>query len=159
MIDQNKWLQYGEDGLVPKALCFHNTGNEQMSARELFDYLNNECKTSQGCHYLIDHNEIIEVMPLDWRVYHTGKGRDWAFKNCIAIEICSNLDNDLYKQGQDKAITLAKQLMETYNLSTDDIYFHNDFADFYCPKDILSKYGNKQNFIREEFLTNGVHSS
>lgn len=151
MLDNKKWLQYGEQGLTPKAICFHNTSNELMSAKELFDYLNGECKTSQGCHYLIDHNEVVEVMPLDWRVYHTGKGKDWAFKNCIAIEICSNLDNNLYIQGQNKAIALAKKLMKKYNLTTNDIYFHSEFADYYCPKNILDLYGSKKEFIRKEF--------
>lgn len=151
MIDENKYSQFGEIGLTPKGITIHNTGNDDMSARDLFNWLNNECKSSQGCHYLIDHNEIIEVMPLNWKVYHTGKGRDWAFHNTIAIEICSNLDNELYKQGQDKAIGLIRELFERYELNTNDLYFHNDFAPYYCPKNILDIYKTKQNFIREEF--------
>lgn len=157
MLDQNKWNQYGierANGLDDiKCIVIHNTGVEN-SAKEIFDWMNEDSKTSKGCSYLVDYNEVIQVMPDTWGTYNTGKGIDYACKYGIAIEICSNLDDDLYKKGQDKAIALVKELMETYNLTTDDIYFHCDFADFYCPKDILQKYGTKQNFIREEFLTN-----
>lgn len=90
-------------------------------------------------------------MPEDYSVYHTGKGIDYACKYGIAIEIVSNIDDAIYKKGQDKAIAFIKQLMEKYSLTINDIYFHNDFANVYCPKDILMNYGNKQNFIRKEF--------
>ena len=96
MLDKNKWSQFGKERLEPTCITIHNTGNYDMTARELFDYLNNECLTSQGCHFLVDDKEIIEVMPLNWKTYHTGKGEDYAFNKSIAIEICSNLDDKLY---------------------------------------------------------------
>lgn len=153
MLDENKWLQYGKDGLVPKCITIHNTGNYDSSARQIFDYLNNECKTSQGCHYLIDDKDIIEVLPLTWKTYHTGKGEDYAFNNSIAIEICSNLDDDLYLQGQNKAVALIKQLMETYNIPKEEIYFHIDFNNTtYCPCNILDLYKTKENFLKKFFI-------
>lgn len=150
MIDSNKFLQYGykRDNEI-KGIVIHNTGTD-LSARQVFNYLN-KSKLSNGCHYLIDYKEIIEVMPLNYSVYHTGKGNDWACKNTIAIEIVSNIDNEKYLIGQQKAIELIKELMKEYNLTTNDLYFHNDFANVYCPSDILRIYGNKQNFIRKEF--------
>lgn len=151
MINENKYSQFGEKGLNPIAITIHNTGSD-LTARELFDWINDECQTSQGCHYLVDDNEVIEVMPLDWKVYHTGKGRDWAFNNSIAIEICSNIDNGKYFRGQDKAIKLIKKLMKKYSLETKDLYFHIDFnPQSYCPKNILDIYKDKKTFIKEEF--------
>lgn len=152
MIDKKKWPQFGKNGLIPNCITIHNTGNYDLSAREIFDYLNNDCKTSQGCHFLIDHKEVIEVLPLDWRTYHTGKGEDYAFNNSIAIEICSNLDNSLYLKGQDNAVALIKELMSSYNIPLSEIYFHIDFnSTTYCPCNILDLYKNKQNFLRKFF--------
>lgn len=152
MLDKSKYLQYGfpRENEV-KCIVIHNTGNKLPNAKSYFKYFSKEDKTNAGCHYLVDDKEIIEVMPEDYSVYHTGKGVDYACKYGIAIEIVSNIDDDIYKKGQDRAISLIKQLMEKYSLTINDIYFHNDFANIYCPKDILMIYGNKQNFLRKEF--------
>lgn len=152
MLDSNKWLQYGQDGLEATCITIHNTNNYGMSARELFTWLNEKNKSSQGCHYLVDHNEIIEVMPIIWCTYHTGKGYDYAFNHSIAIEICSNLNNDLYLKGEAKAVELIKELMEQYGFTTKDLYFHQDWNNkAYCPASILNIYGNKKNFIKHYF--------
>lgn len=152
MLDKNKWSQYGKDGLEPTCITIHNTGNYDMTARELFDYLNNECLTSQGCHFLVDDKEIIEVMPLNWKTYHTGKGEDYAFNNSIAIEICSNLDDELYLKGQENAIRLIKNYMDKFDIPKDEIYFHIDFnPTTYCPCNILDLYKTKENFLNKFF--------
>lgn len=152
MLDESKWLQYGQDGLKPNCITIHNTGNYDMTAKDIFNYLNNDCKTSQGCHYLVDNNEVIEVLPLTWRTYHTGKGEDYAFNNSIAIEICSNIDDELYLAGQNKAIALIKELMDKYNIPLSEIYFHIDFnSKTYCPCNILDLYKTKENFLKKFF--------
>ena len=152
MLDKNKWSQYGKDGLEPICITIHNTGNYDMTARELFDYLNNECLTSQGCHFLVDDKEIIEVMPLNWKTYHTGKGEDYAFNNSIAIEICSNLDDELYLKGQDKTIRLIKNYMDKFDIPKDEIYFNIDFnPTTYCTCNILDLYKTKENFLNKFF--------
>lgn len=151
MLKEEKWSQYGQEGLSVGGIVLHNTSNITMSAQELFEYLENECKDSTGTHFLVDHNEVVEVMPLTWKTWSTGKGNDWAFKHCIAIEICDNINDELYKKGQDKAIELIKTLKSTYNLTNDDIYFHNDFNErFYCPHILLDKYGSAKRFCIEE---------
>lgn len=154
MIDEKKWKQFGKEGLIPIAITIHNTNNYQMSASELFDYTDKNYKTmnSAGYHYIVDYKDIIEFMPINYKVYHTGKAEDWAFNNSIAIEICSNLNNELYLKGQDNAIKLIKELMKKYNLTKNDIYFHQDFnVNTYCPATILNLYGNKRNFLEKFF--------
>lgn len=149
MIDRNKYNQFGFERSQEdiKCIVLHNT-NSELSARQLFNWLNTSCVSSQGCHFIIDHNEVIEVMPLDWSVYHTGKAIDTGNKYGIAIEICSNLNNDKYLEGEAKAMELVKSLMNEYNLTKNDIYFHQDFnSTTRCPNDILTRYGNKKNFI------------
>ena len=134
-----------------KGIVLHNTANYKMSAQELYDYLANECKTSQGTHYICDHENVLQVAPDDWAIYSSGKGNDYCARHLIAIEICDNLNDDLYKQGQDKAIELIKELKEKYHLSNDDIFFHNDFnSTMYCPHILLDKYKSARNFCIEE---------
>lgn len=153
MLTENKWIQYGfpREKEDIKCIILHNTGNTFLSAKDLFDYLQNECKTSQGCHYLIDHEGVIQVMPNEWAVYNTGKGLDYGNQYGIAIEICDNLSDELYQEGQNKAIQLVKDLMGEYGIKDSEIYFHNDFAPrTYCPHILLDRYGTSTNFVYQE---------
>lgn len=151
MIDETKWSQYGflRDISDVKGITIHNTNNYEMSARDLFNYLNSSSE-SNGCHYLIDDQEIIEVMPHNYAVYHTGKGLDYGNQYTIAIEICSHLDNEKYLEGQAKAVELIEELMEEYDLTRNEIYFHKDFcSSVYCPATILQMYKTKENFLNQ----------
>lgn len=153
MLPENKWLQYGlpRDLEDIKCIVIHNTGNTELSARQLFNFLAEENKTSQGCSYIVDHYEVIQVVPDTWSVYNTGKGKDYAFRHGIAIEICDNLNDDLYQQGQDRAVTLIRELMARYNIKTDMVFFHQDFNDrYYCPHILLDRYGSSKNFVYQE---------
>lgn len=150
MIDDKKWIQYGfprEESEI-QGITIHETGNTDMNAEDLFKWLNEVNKTSQGCHYLVDDTQVIQVMPDDWSVYHTGKARDWGNRNTIAIEICSSLSNEKYKQAEDKAISLVYSLQKKYHIPMDMIFFHRDFNEKkYCPKTILDNYGTSKNFV------------
>ena len=150
MIDENKYNQYGYKRSISDiyGITIHNTNNYEMSARDVFNYLNNESKDNAGYHLVIDDKETIQIMPFDYAVYHTGKGNDFGNQYTIAIAICSNLNDELYEKSQIVAISLIKALMEEYNITKDRIYFHNDFnSATYCPATILDKYGTKSNFI------------
>lgn len=153
MIKEEKFNQYGfprnEEDIL--GITLHETGNNNMSARQLFDYLENECKTSQGTHYIVDDIETLQVMPNDWACYHTGKGLDWGNRFTIAIEICSSISDEKYQQAQDNAVALIKELMEEYAINKDSIFFHYDFNNrTHCPNRILNKYKNAKRFVIEE---------
>lgn len=153
MIDENKYAQYGFERSTDDILgiTLHETNNIDMSAQEMFNWLNEQSTTSQGCHYLCDDTQVIQVMPDDWAVYHTGKGLDWGNRYTIAIEICSSLSNEKYQLAQDKAVELIKQLQTTYNISNDMLFFHKSFDEkAYCPKTILNNYGSVRRFVMEE---------
>lgn len=153
MLTEDKWAQYGADGLEVEGIVIHNTGNINKSAKQLHDYMQNECKYSTGTHYFVDHEGVVQVLPLTWRTWTTGKGNDWAFDHCIAIEICDNLNDELYQQGQDNAVALIRQLMSEYNLGMEDLYFHNDFNErAYCPHIIMDRYGSALNFYMTEIM-------
>lgn len=150
MLDENKFIQYGfprEESDI-KGITIHETNNYDMNAQQLFDWLNTECKTSQGCHYICDDEQIIQVMPDDWAVYHTGKGKDFGCKYTIAIEITSSLNNEKYLEAENRAISLIYNLQKKYHIPTDMIFFHQDFNQrVYCPKTILDNYGTSKNFV------------
>lgn len=155
MIKENKWNQYGfprsENDI--KGITVHETGNTDMNAQQLFDYLDNDCRTSQGCHYICDNEQTIQVMPDTWAVYHTGKGKDWGCRYTIAIEICSSLKDEDYNEAQSRAISLIWSLQHQYHIPMDMIFFHNDFNDkTYCPKTALDRYGNSKNFVYQEIF-------
>lgn len=145
----SKLEQYGYEGLEVKGITIHNSGLRE-SAKEIFDLLETTT-TSGGCHFLVDESEVIEVMPLSWCAYHTGKAKDWGNDFTIAIEICRSQESEeLYFNAQKRAVRLIKKLKKQYNLTNDDIYFHNDFnRKTYCPHKILDYYGNKKTFIKE----------
>ena len=129
--------QFGHEGLDVKGITIHNTGNK-LSARENYDWMAST-KLNTGTHYFVDEKETIQALPLDWCVYHTGKGNDWACQHTIAIEICrSQSDEKTYAAAEKKAVALIKKLMKEYELTSDDIYFHHDFnRRAYCPHRIL----------------------
>ena len=143
--------QFGIPGLEVKGITVHNTNNA-LSALENYAWVE-QTKTSQGCHYFVDEYNVVQVMPLDWCVYHTGMGIDWACKHTIAIEICrSQSSEELYLKAEKKAVGLIKSLMEQYNLTDKDIYFHQDFRQqTYCPHRILDKYGSKKKWKERYF--------
>lgn len=148
MLSESKWKQYGLPGATIKGIVIHNTNNQTWSAEKLEKWLEEENTSSSCCHFLVDHNEVRQVMPLEWSVWNTGDGMSFGNLNCIAIEICSNPNDTLYLSGQSKAIDLIKDLMSEYHLTTSDIYFHRDFMpNINCPAQILNLYGTKARFI------------
>lgn len=150
MISENKYIQYGFPRSVEdiKGITLHETGNYEMNAQQMFDYLNTSNRTSQGVHYLVDSEQTIQVMPDNWAVYHTGKGIDNGVKYTIAIEICSSLSDSEYLSAEERAISLIKQLQSTYNIADDNIYFHQDWnKTTYCPRRALDTYGTSRGFV------------
>lgn len=155
MVREEKFNQYGfpRNPIDIKGITIHETGNYEMNAQQLFDYFNDVDKSTQGAHYVVDDTQVIQLMPNDWAIYHTGKGKDYGCKYTIAIEICSNINDEKYKEAQDNAVQLIKQLMQQYNITSDDIFLHNDFNPVvHCPNAILNKYGSAKRFVLEEIL-------
>lgn len=149
MIPKSKWKQFGLPNMEAKGIVIHNTNNQSKSARQLEEWMF-QTNESRGTHYLVDSEEIIQVMPLDWSVWNTGMGMDFGNLHCISIEICSSPSNKKYLTGQFKAIELIEELMDRYNFTKSDIYFHRDFnPQVNCPAQILKLYGNKNNFLKE----------
>lgn len=146
--------QYGHEGLDVRGITIHNTGLES-SAKRIFRQMENSV-SDRGCHFLVDEKDVIQVLPLDWCAYHTGKGDDWGNNHTIAIEICRSMcDTELYLTAQRNAVNLIGKLMEEYGIGFDDIYFHSDFnPKKRCPHRILELYGDKNTFVKEILYDN-----
>lgn len=148
MLDESKWLQYGLPNATIKGIVIHNTNNQTWSAERLEKWLSEENTGSNGCHFLVDHKEVRQILPLTWSSWNTGMGYDFGNTSCISVEICSNPSNSKYLEGQKRAIGLIKDLMAQFSLAEKDIYFHRDFQpNVNCPAQILKLYGSKQNFL------------
>lgn len=146
MLDSEKWLQYGEPRKEKiKGITIHNTGNT-LSALD-HERIMAESRNHLATHFFVDENEIVQVMPLDWMVWHTGHGYDMGNTRTIAIEICRSMnDIDTYMRAQNNAVRLIRKLMVDYGLDSDHIYFHSNFDNVYCPHRILEIYGSLENF-------------
>lgn len=151
MLDKEKWAQYGQPRTESiKGITIHNTGNE-LSAEELETAMA-VSEQHFATHYFVDEKEVRQVMPLEWCVWHTGKGLDMGNTRTIAVEICrSRSDDETYLKAQNNAVILIKHLLKEYNLSKNDIYFHSNFDNFYCPHKILDIYKTREKFIKEVF--------
>lgn len=149
MLPKSKWKQYGVPGSKVKGIIIHNTNNPGASAKQLEEYLKTS-KGSAGCHFIVDHEEVRKVMPINWSVFNVGNGMAFGNLDCIAIEICSNPSNRLYEKGERKAIELIRELMSKYKLAKADIYLHRDFQpNVNCPAQIIKRYGTKARFLNE----------
>lgn len=147
MIPRAKYRQFGRPKMTPEGIVIHNT-NSPKTARELAKWMK-QTDEARGCHYFVDSEETIQMMPLTWSVFNTGMGNDFGNTKCIAIEICTHPSERKYLEGQARAIKLIKDLMAKYHLKESNIYFHRDFnPSVNCPAQILRLYGNKQNFLQ-----------
>lgn len=135
--------------MIVKGITIHNTGNI-YSAQENYNKIK-LIKKPNLCHYLIDEKEIINTWPEQQEASHTGKGYDYGNLHTIAIEICrSQCEKELYLKAQSNAVAFILSLLEKYDLSIKDIYFHNDFDEnSWCPHRIIELYGNKETFINQ----------
>lgn len=150
MLSKKKWNQYGQPDSKIKGIVIHNTNNQHMDAEQLENWLENDNKRNNGCHFLVDYKEVRKVMPLSWSVWNTGQGMTFGNLDCIAIEICSNPSDIKYDQAEQRAIELIKELMKKYNIKIDNVYFHRDFDNtINCPAQILKRYKSKSVFLQK----------
>ena len=148
MLTESKWKQYGLPNATIQGIVIHNTNNQFKSAEALESFLEKDNRGSNGCTFLVDFKEVRQIMPTDWSVWNTGDGFSFGNLHCIAVEICSNPNTELYLQGQARAVELIKELMTEFNLTEKDIYFHRDFQpNVNCPAQILKLYGSKAKFL------------
>ena len=153
MLDEKQWEQYGfpRNDTDVRGILLQETVSI-MSAQEYVDELENG-SDHYACHYICDKNEIIQLMPLDYGVYHVGTGRSPANESNIVIGLCSALSDSDFNLALSQAVLLIRELKQQYSIAYDRIYFLKDFSSKkYNPKTLLMRYGSSKRFAYETLL-------
>ncbi len=132
-------------------IVIHETDNKESTATAQAhnEYLHSYGKTHKlSWHYTVDENEIYHHIPDRETAFHAGDfiKREGGNRNGIGIELCvnkgSNFDTTLHN-----AAVLVAYLLDTYDLSIDDVKKHQDFSGKICPSTLIQQ--NRW----DEFLT------
>lgn len=133
-----------------KYLIIHYTAGRSSKLGEALknrnSFLNKKCSAD----FCVDDETIIQVNP-DIRNYYCwavgdGKGKNGIYnKDCVSIEICSNLEkNTTYKKPNhsgwffteesiNKALDLSKYIMNVYDIEYKNVIRHFDVSGKSCP--------------------------
>lgn len=153
MLDETKWLQYGLPRSVEdiRGITLYETKDYNKSINDLFNYYNNESKENTCFHYIVDDKTVIQLMPDDYMVYHTGMYKDFGDRYTIAIAICSNLNDSKFNESLMRTIGLIDELLESYSIDKSNVFFHRDFnIRIYDPKRLLDEFETSRNFIYQK---------
>lgn len=141
-----------------------------MNARNVF------LNCSASADFCVDDNTIIQVNP-DLKNYYCwavgdGKGKyGISNKNCISIEICSNIKKGtsvntpnhdgwyFTDKSLNNAIKLSKYLIKKYNISPENIVRHYDASRKLCPGIIGWNDGELYNPITGKKIPNSKNNS
>ncbi|MGN1146779.1 MAG: N-acetylmuramoyl-L-alanine amidase family protein [Lachnospiraceae bacterium] len=112
----------------------HYTANKDTSAaqnRSYFEQLKDTHERSASAHFIIGYEgEIIQCIPLD-EIAYAVQTRNY---DSISIECCYlEEDGSFTKETEDSLIELLAYLLQTYNLTTEDILRHYDCGGKRCP--------------------------
>ncbi len=147
----DKHITYSKNREI-KYLVIHYTaggsskGDADLNIRKTF--INREASAD----FVVDDNSMLQVNPdprnyYCWAVGDKGDGRKHTIynKDCISIEICSNLTkgttaavpnhNGWYftEETLNNAVILAKLIMQTYNIDINHVIRHFDITGKLCP--------------------------
>lgn len=147
-----------ETPLKPSEICIHNTGNSGRGADAEAHrrYLHNMGKLQPkdtgyaSYHFIVDHDSIIQLLPLDECAWHTGdgSGSKSGNRNAIGVEICENSDMTpaQYAQAEENAVALTAYLMKELGIKIEKVKPHQAYSGKYCPRVILKRDGSFSKF-------------
>lgn len=87
-------------------------------------------RRSVSWHFTVDDKEIVQHLPTNEIGWHAGSKGNLA---SIGIEICVNSDGNFEKAKQN-AQWLIRKLMNTHNISLDNVVTHNYWTGKNCPR-------------------------
>lgn len=130
--------------MKPTHLVIHNTANS-ASARNEANYLHSSSNTSStSYHYVVDEQEIIQVLPNNINGWHAGDGSSTnSFnRNSIGIEIAKSMstDNTIKDAAIYQSALLVVFLLKELNIPFSNIVTHQSITNKNCPHDILQRY-------------------
>ena len=119
-------------------VVIHETGNTDpgTGAANHARLLTSGENGSTSWHYTVDDHEIYQHLPDNEVGWHCGDGREGPGNQTgIGIELCVNPEGD-FENTFDNAARLTAFLLESYDLTLQDVRQHHDFSGKNCPEQI-----------------------
>ncbi|MEF9919482.1 peptidoglycan recognition protein family protein [Anaerorhabdus sp.] len=130
-----------------KWIVIHETDNRGTSATSSNhnSFLHNDQSQVNSWHYTVDDHEIYHHLPDHEVAWHAGdkKTEDGGNMTGIGIEMCVNQTGN-YNQTLSNTAKLVAVLMDSYDLTIDDVKFHQDFSGKICPHRLITEGKTKE---------------
>lgn len=138
--------------IIPTAICYHQTGNVDASAKANHNYMKNCNKNGSriaSWHFTVGHDYIYQAQSTNYKCYHAGTTA--GNNTSIGVEICMYSDKEKQIQAYKNAIELGKILMGYHKFSINQVKRHKDFSGKHCPAWLIEgKYGYTWNWFKEQ---------
>lgn len=122
----------------PEYIVLHQT-KEPVKAQDRVDFYK-EFDVGLSTHYVIDDEEIIQVVEDDAGSFHIVDGyitgewfKEVTTENSIGITLCLNDDYDIDNGSFKLAVELVKYLTEKYSIDANNVLRHYDVSGKDCP--------------------------
>jgi len=154
-IDKNKYSRPGKLLIEVRGIVIHWTANPKVSAQKNRNYFNNLPVLNKrkskpvfaSAHEIIDSEEIVKAIPLNEVAYHISFNgtknynkkllKKFIVPNYYTIGLEVVPENKLGKMSFEtyhNLIFRTFDLLKYFELSTNDLYLHNDFTGKKCHK-------------------------
>lgn len=138
--------------ITPTAICYHQTGNIDASAKANHNYMKNCNKNGSrvaSWHFTCGWDFIYQAQSTNYKCYHAGTTN--GNNTSIGIEICMYTDKQKQLQAYKNAIELGKILMAYHNFNINQVKRHKDFSGKHCPAWLIEgKYGYTWSWFKGE---------
>lgn len=130
--------------MTPTSITIHNTANERSGADAEAHARYLEAGHRVSWHYTVDHDSIVQHIPLNEQAWHTGTNA--GNTTSIGIEICEYPQTDAGKKLQatatENAVWLGAKLIHD-NPMLKQVRTHQSWKQYgatgkYCPRDLLA---------------------
>jgi hypothetical protein len=140
--------------MTPKYIVIHETNNYSAGAdaNAHYRYWNTNPTAQASTHFVVDNNEIYQMLQLDQVGWHVGDNRnghsDITNFNSIGIEIAVNSDGDYY-QARQNSIKLTINVMNLLDMDISQLKRHYDASGKWCPKNMLDDPSLWTDFVNQ----------
>lgn len=155
LVKVDKYSRPGIKQLAIRAIVVHWTANYGASAMNHYNYFNNGAGGRYaGCHYFVDKERILLIVPENEVCYHANEGGKCKISYLkglksgsyvgqanvatVGIEMCVEKDGSYHPETLKKTKWLIRHLLNKYKLGLDRVVRHNDITGKACPGNLLT---------------------
>ncbi|SHH53899.1 N-acetylmuramoyl-L-alanine amidase [Anaerosphaera aminiphila DSM 21120] len=147
-----KYNYSSRNGVVPKFIVVHDTGNKSSTAdaHNHYKYFNGGNRNASA-HYFVDDKGVVETVEVSLSAWHCGDGKGKygiTNSNSIGVELCINEGSD-FEKTKSNALELIRFLMSTYNIGKNNVARHYDASRKNCPRSMSKNNWNDWWVFRE----------